>query len=190
MENFPGKVGWDRDDSSQIHLFAIFGRFGCVDWCLGPTHWEKWTTYLRGKVFGRLGMCWEKCHFPAVFSALLIESAVASHRLHSASPLRRVAHVYLDKRNMRQAWKLWTGQASGKCEDLLVFNSIEKTWEIFIHIEHAYNHTGNFREREWVVTPFICISVISPTAKEHASLIVSGLRNRCWKKTYHDQPAS
>ena len=61
---------------------------------------------------------------------------------------------------------------------------------IFIHIEHAYNHTGNFREREWVVTPFICISVISPTAKEHASLIVSGLRNRCWKKTYHDQPAS
>lgn len=54
-----------------------------------------------GKVFGRLGMCWEKCHFPAVFSALLIESAVASHRLHSASPLRRVAHVYLDKRNMR-----------------------------------------------------------------------------------------
>lgn len=93
-------------------------------------------------------------------------------------------------KHAKSAWKLWTGQASGKCEDLLVFNSIEKTCEIFIHIEHAYNHTSNFREREWVVTPFICISVISPTAKEHASLIVSGLRNRCWKKTYHDQPAS
>jgi len=50
-----------------------------------------------GESVWRLGMCWEKCHFPAVFLALLIESAVASHQLHSASPLRRVAHVYLDK---------------------------------------------------------------------------------------------